>query len=1240
MGQNKIQEYINQNSFAGPKRKGKELFQASLLSKEDRDEREDTFLFKVTGTYPNRYDVYIKNATNDEELKTDCNCLYDGGGICKHVIAGLLYIDYFESIPAKKKSKVNGAAPNTQVQKKRMSTAWFSLGKCKELTTGQISAKSGNVRNSFHSLRVSSESKNGNVLETTVVKDDYWTPKMYTVFLELHEGELNTRCTCKTHVDYLCQHQLLVLSNILDFNVFHTYLGSDIEDDYARIANDYGVSIEKAKRIFTPKFLRSKIVFDRTEEAEYLLPVGSDTLTDFSKKMQDVLGIGLSDDQKLKSELLEREEVYGFVIGNQGYREDSIHVSPVRGRLSAKGTMVNLREINYKFDLSNIPSEIIDEVTLISKLNNVHGKQTNQRITELYETLSALISKIRTNQFLFKNTGEGYNLKRSELEEIEFSEEKVRAVLCVNEEEDIVSLSLKLEVAGQKYKIDSRKLTLDYLGLVFIGNIAYEYASPNDLLSLLSFQEHPRYEMSKEHTSDFLERIVLPLAKKMKVDFKGLKSYEVKKHNCAVKQKKLYLSEVDKFIVFKPFVEYENGLEQNVLDQNSLFSLEKNEIKLIERDVELEKSLEDKLRSLHPRFEKQLNNDFFHLAYGEMLEKGWFFDAFEKLQQSEIEVFGLNKLSKFKYSPHKADISMELASGQDWFEVDLQIAFGDNQVSLRDVQKAIRKGENFVKLGDGTLGLLPKEWIEKMERYFRAGQLSKDSLKISKLKFTLVDELFDGIDNEEIVKELVEKRNRLSSFEDIKKVEVPVGIKATLRDYQKEGLNWLTFLNEFKWGGILADDMGLGKTVQILSFLQARASQSKKASLVVIPTTLLFNWQHEIEKFTTDLKILMHYGANRQKDSSHFKDYDIVITTYGMMINDVEFLSKYRFDYVILDESQAIKNAESQRYKAACTLKAANRIAMTGTPIENNTFDLYAQMNFLNPGLLGNPKHFKDNYSMPIDRDRDPERAAELQRIIKPFVLRRTKEQVAKELPPKTEDVIFCEMGTEQRKVYDAFRNKYRDFLLGKIEDDGLGKSKMYVLEGLTKLRQICDSPELLNEEESYGNESIKIDELVRHITDKTGKHKVLIFSQFVKMLNLIRDRLEDKQISFEYLDGQSSQKEREQSVNHFQNDESCRVFLISLKAGGTGLNLTAADYVYLVDPWWNPAVENQAIDRSYRIGQDKKVFAYRMICRDTIEEKILNYQEQKRAVAEDIIVTEESFLKKLSHADIQDLFA
>ena len=432
--------------------------------------------------------------------------------------------------------------------------------------------------------------------------------------------------------------------------------------------------------------------------------------------------------------------------------------------------------------------------------------------------------------------------------------------------------------------------------------------------------------------------------------------------------------------------------------------------------------------------------------------------------------------------------------------------------------------------------------------------------------------------------------------------------------------------------------MGLGKTLQTIAFLQYLKLEYKKnlPSLIIAPTSLIFNWKNEIEKFCPTLKMLAFVGSNRLENIENLSKYDLVISTYCSLLNDIEFLKDFKFNYVILDESQAIKNPNSKRYKAVRLLQSYNKIALTGTPIENNTFDLYAQLNFLNPGLLGNMSHFKTTFSNAIDKDKNADTSQLLSKIIAPFVLRRTKEQVAKELPEKTESIIFCEMEKEQRKVYDYFKNKYRDYLLHKIDENGVEKSQMYILEGLTKLRQICNSTALINEEEDYGNYSVKLENLILNIKEKTGNHKILVFSQFVKMLKIIKTRLEDDQIEYEYLDGQTTN--RQEKVENFQNNASVRVFLISLKAGGTGLNLTEADYVFIIDPWWNPAVENQAIDRCYRIGQIKNVMAYRMICKDTIEEKIATLQSSKKAVASSIISIDD-VKKSFDINEVKELF-
>jgi non-specific serine/threonine protein kinase len=408
-------------------------------------------------------------------------------------------------------------------------------------------------------------------------------------------------------------------------------------------------------------------------------------------------------------------------------------------------------------------------------------------------------------------------------------------------------------------------------------------------------------------------------------------------------------------------------------------------------------------------------------------------------------------------------------------------------------------------------------------------------------------------------------------------------------------------------------------------------------SLLVVPKSLIANWERETERFTPGLSILEFVGNSRKKDAAVFSGYDIILTTYGTMLRDIEFMKDYRFDYIILDESQAIKNPLAQSSKAARLLNSAHRLVMTGTPVENNTFELWSQFAFLNPGLLGNMDYFKREFSTPIESRENEETAQLLRQLIYPFILRRTKEQVAPELPSRTERILYTDLEPAQRKLYNHTRDYYRGLLMGMIDKEGINDVRMKILEGLLRLRQICIHPALVDP--AFRGESAKFVILLETLeTLHAEGHKVLIFSQFVQSLHLLQKELDARQLHYVYLDGQTN--DRQQQVDTFQDDRSIPFFLISLKAGGVGLNLTAADYVIHLDPWWNPAVEMQAADRAHRIGQDKPVFIYKIIARDSVEEKILQLQERKKELVDQLISTEGSFFKSITKDDVKVLFS
>jgi len=676
-------------------------------------------------------------------------------------------------------------------------------------------------------------------------------------------------------------------------------------------------------------------------------------------------------------------------------------------------------------------------------------------------------------------------------------------------------------------------------------------------------------------------------------------------------------------------------------DRETIIVPEENKVLMVKRNKVVEQNFFDKLAGLHSQFIVQKQHNSLVLKGTDVLKNNWFFLFVDAMKDMKVPVSGFDALKNFRFNTAKPTTQIHLSSGLDWFDAKVELSFGEQRIGISEIKKALSNKQSFVQLNDGSLGILPDEWINRYSLLFKVGEGKNNKLRLSRFHLSVIDDLYEKRDETELSIELDEKYEKLRHFKSIPEVATPEELGSRLRPYQTSGYHWLNYLNTVGWGGILADDMGLGKTVQALSMLSHYAKrEGRLKALVVCPTTLIYNWENEIKKFTPSLTWSIHHGSFRTRNPEDFEKSNIIITTYGTLRSDIQLLVKILFDYVVLDESQAIKNPSSKVTKAACLLSARNRLCMSGTPLQNNTFDVYAQMNFLNPGLLGSVEFFRNEFSTPIDKFGEQEQKDHLRKLLYPFILRRTKEQVAKDLPDKTETILFCEMEDEQRKVYEAYRNVFRDKIMGVIEGQGIDKSQLTILQGLMKLRQICDSPAILNEEEKYPNHSIKLDELTREITENIGEHKALIFSQFLGMLGLIKEKLTENNIPFDYFDGSTAPQERERAIQNFQNNEDCRVFLISLKAGGVGLNLTAADYVYIVDPWWNPAVEQQAIDRTHRIGQTKNIFAYRMICKDTIEDKILQLQERKRVLAKELIADDQTFVKSLSKEDVEYLFS
>ncbi len=582
-------------------------------------------------------------------------------------------------------------------------------------------------------------------------------------------------------------------------------------------------------------------------------------------------------------------------------------------------------------------------------------------------------------------------------------------------------------------------------------------------------------------------------------------------------------------------------------------------------------------------------------------------------------------------------IQFRVNTSVDWFELQADVDFAGLNVSLPELLAALSRGETTIQLDDGSMGILPEEWLAQYGLLTGLGTPDGESLRFSNTQAGLLDALLSGQESVNYDEKFLAIRDRMQKFDGVAESVAPDSFVGELRGYQKEGLGWLKYLQAFGFGGCLADDMGLGKTVQVLALLQERVDQKmepKYPTLIVVPKSLIFNWIEEGHRFTPELKMLEYTGIERAQLRDEFHKVDIILTTYGTLRRDVYQLKDIPFDYIILDEAQTIKNSASQVAKASRLMNARYRVALSGTPIENHLGDLWSIFEFLNPGMLGRSSLFRI-YAADAT---DGESRELLRKGLDPFILRRTKQQVANDLPEKLEQTIYCDMGREQRKLYDEMRAHYRESLIGMVKDQGLAKSQMHVLEALLRLRQAACHPGLLDEERIDGP-SAKMDVLLSQIEELIEEgHKALVFSQFTSLLAIVKKRFDEKGITYEYLDGQT--RNRKEPVDRFQNDPDCPVFLISLKAGGLGLNLTAAEYVFLLDPWWNPAVEAQAIDRAHRVGQTKQVFAYRLICRGTVEEKIASLQRQKRELADAILQENNSVMKKMTVEDLDMLLS
>jgi len=596
---------------------------------------------------------------------------------------------------------------------------------------------------------------------------------------------------------------------------------------------------------------------------------------------------------------------------------------------------------------------------------------------------------------------------------------------------------------------------------------------------------------------------------------------------------------------------------------------------------------------------------------------------------SDFVLLGSEKLERFKIRPVTPKLNLKVASGINFLEGNASISIENEEFDLLSMLTTYEK-DHYILLADGTRGVVNHKFFSRLKRLLKPGKDGNITLSFFDLPLIhdLIDEKTAGTD-------FLRSKEILQGFNSIN--ENPPALPeltGSLRDYQIKGYNWLSYLGSHDLGGCLADDMGLGKTIQAIALLAADYGNENKSSLIVMPRSLLFNWQREVQKFAPFLSTSIYHGPDRNLEES--LKSNLILTTYAITRQDIELLSDREFHYVILDESQNIKNISSKVSRAVMLLKSDKRLALSGTPIENNLSELYALFRFLNPTMFGTVRDFQMDYFSPIVKEGDEHALSDLKMKIYPFLLRRVKGEVLKDLPEKTEQTIFVEMSREQEQIYESRRRFYYDSLKMKIVAEGIGNSRLFLFQALNELRQITGFPRL---PDGSAVENPKKDVLIDQLKDVIANgHKALVFSNYLEALHIVEEELQEQSINCLKITGKT--KKRDQIVDSFQNDNDCSVLLMTLKTGGVGLNLTAAEYVFIYDPWWNASAENQAVDRAHRIGQKNSVFSYKLICRNTIEEKILQLQQNKTELVNALIDSDSHGMKSLSEDDIEYIFS
>lgn len=814
-------------------------------------------------------------------------------------------------------------------------------------------------------------------------------------------------------------------------------------------------------------------------------------------------------------------------------------------------------------------------------------------------------------------------------------QEMPELLYCFESQPDWIYYYPDITCKGKQLDLKKGTLVSRKLARILLKNKIYEFEEEVDGSKLTPFFSKDKVSVSQINAEEYIQKVILPLVPSNRVLAIGFEIQTLSELSNAMLRVKEIMpiqqfslfgnEEVDssqKNIVFELIFEYQHFMfwaGQGGASTKVTFSDDSFTIFKAERDRGLEKLYIDALKEVGLDLDAKVRKT----SYNEGVE--WLNDNYKALESTGVEI-------KFEKRGNEAQrifvgersITVEVEEGRDWFDIKGRVKFGSFEIPFVRVLNYIKQNKHQMLLPNGEYVQIPQAWFEEYKALVDFCKIEDGKAVIAKYHCVVADELKRGSKIESSTKE---NMRRLLEHKLDENFELPVNFNGELRHYQQQGYNWLRLLDDLSLGGCLADDMGLGKTIQTLCLLQWLKEQNRGLNLLVVPTSLIYNWEQEAAKFTPELNVHVHTGNQRSRNPKDFQDADVLLTTYGVLRRDKHILSAIPFNYVILDEAQAIKNPQSDITQVCLSLSASRFLTLTGTPLENSLTDLWSQVHFFNRNMLGSSNHF-------LRACKQPEKQEMYRQLLKPFLLRRNKSEVLTDLPEKSIIVQWCDMSDEQQRFYRDVRNSYRDkFLENKDANDKV--NPMILLEGLLRLRQSANHPILAEKE--YTEDSGKFDTVCQMLDEVIAQgDKVLVFSSFVEHLKLYKNYLDERQIDYCYLDG--STKDRRGEVERFQNDKKVQVFLLSLKAGGVGLNLTRASYVFLLDPWWNPAAEAQAFDRAHRIGQQNKVFVYKFITRNSIEEKILKLQEEKLQLFDAMINSDNEIMKQLNVNEVMKL--